>query len=241
MSVPVPSRGVRGIGTIVNVGLVAAGSLVGLGVGTRLPERTRATVLQAIGVVVLLIGVQEFMRTGNAMFPLASVVVGGLVGEGLRLEDRVESVGERLRRRVERAGGHHATFTEGFVTASLTFCVGPLTVLGSLQDGLGAGAQLLLVKSCLDGAVAVIYAATFGAGVLASALTVGVVQGVLTVIGAAAGHHLLDARMVAELTATGGVMIAGLGLRMLEIKPLRVASLLPGLVVAPVAVALFAR
>jgi uncharacterized membrane protein YqgA involved in biofilm formation len=232
---------VRGIGTVVNVALVLAGSVVGLAVGARLPERMRTTVLQAIGLVVLGLGVQEFVGTRNAMFPLASVVVGGLVGEALRLEDRLEALGEMLRRRVEKAGADHATFTEGFVTASLTFCVGPLTVVGSLQDGLGAGAQLLLVKSCLDGAVAVVYAATLGVGVAASVVTVAVVQGAITVLGVAAGHHLLDARMVTELTAAGGVMITGLGLRILEIKPMRVASLLPGLVIAPAAVAVFAR
>jgi uncharacterized protein len=233
--------GVRGLGTIVNVALVLAGSLVGLAAGSRLPERIRTTVLQAIALVVLALGVQEFVGTRNAMFPLVSVVLGGVIGEALRLEDRLTALGEMLRARVERVGGEQATFTEGFVTASLTFCVGPLTVLGSLQDGLGGGAQLLLVKSCLDGAVAVVYAATLGAGVAASAITVGVVQGAITVLGVAVGHHLLDARMVTELTAAGGVMIAGLGLRMLEIKPIRVASLLPGLVIAPVAVWLFAR
>jgi len=232
---------VRGLGTVVNVALVVAGSLAGLAAGARMPQRWRATVLQAIAVVVLLLGVQEFLRTRNAMFPLASVVLGGLLGEAAGIEERVESLGRALHRRVARAAGEQHRFTEGFVTASLTFCVGPLTVLGSIQDGIGAGAQLLFVKSCLDGAVAVVYAATFGVGVLASAATVGVVQGVLTAAGALAGTHLLDARMVAELTATGGVMIAGLGLRMLEIKPVRVASLLPGLVIAPVAVRLFAR
>ncbi len=233
--------GMRGLGTIVNVALVLAGSLVGLVAGSRLPERIRTTVLQAIALVVLALGVQEFVGTRNAMFPLVSVVLGGVIGEALRLEDRLTALGEMLRARVERVGGEQATFTEGFVTASLTFCVGPLTVLGSLQDGLGRGAQLLLVKSCLDGAVAVVYAATLGAGVAASAITVGVVQGAITLLGVAVGHHLLDARMVTELTAAGGVMIAGLGLRMLEIKPIRVASLLPGLVIAPVGVWLFAR
>jgi uncharacterized protein len=231
---------VRGLGTVVNVALVLLGAGAGLLVGARLPERVRRTMLEGIGLVVLGIGVQEFVGTRNAVFPLVSVVLGGVAGEVLRLEDRLERLAETVRRRVDRAG-RSASFTEGFVAASLTFCVGPLTVLGSLQDGLGGGAQLLLVKSCLDGLVAVVYAATLGVGVAASVVTVAGVQGALTAVGAVAGSSLLDHRMVTELTATGGVMIAGLGLRLLDLRRVRVASMLPGLVVAPVAVALFAR
>jgi hypothetical protein len=232
---------VRGVGTLVNVAAVIAGCVAGLLAGARLPERIRATILNGVGLLVLGIGLQEFLGTRNAVFPLVSVVLGGVVGEALRIEDRLQGVGERIRRRV---GGHRATtgtFAEAFSTASLTFCVGPLTILGSLQDGLGAGAQLLLVKAALDGLISIIYAATLGVGVMASALTVAVVQGALTGIGAFAGRDVLDARMVIELTATGGVMIAGLGLRLLHIKEIRVGSYLPGLVIAPIAVALFAR
>lgn len=231
----------RGVGTLVNVAAVVAGCVAGLLAGARLPERIRATILNGVGLLVLGIGLQEFLGTRNAVFPLVSVVLGGVVGEALRIEDRLQGVGERIRRRV---GGHRATtgtFAEAFSTASLTFCVGPLTILGSLQDGLGAGAQLLLVKAALDGLISIIYAATLGVGVMASALTVAIVQGALTGVGAFAGRDVLDARMVVELTATGGVMIAGLGLRLLHIKEIRVGSYLPGLVIAPIAVALFAR
>lgn len=231
----------RGVGTLVNVAAVIAGCVAGLLAGARLPERIRATILNGVGLLVLGIGLQEFLGTRNAVFPLVSVVLGGVVGEALRIEDRLQGIGERIRRRV---GGHRATtgtFAEAFSTASLTFCVGPLTILGSLQDGLGAGAQLLLVKAALDGLISIIYAATLGIGVMASALTVAIVQGALTGVGAFAGRDVLDARMVIELTATGGVMIAGLGLRLLHIKEIRVGSYLPGLVIAPIAVALFAR
>lgn len=231
----------RGLGTTVNVATVVVGSLVGLAVGSRLPERFRHTIADGVALLVLGIGLQEFLGTRNAVFPLVSIVAGGAIGEALRIEERIEAVGERMQKRLSGAGRQSATFTEGFTTASLTFCIGPLTVLGSLQDGLGAGAQLLLVKAALDGLISVIYAATLGVGVLASAVTVGVVQGTLTVLGAVAGHSLLDTRMVAELTATGGVMIAALGIRMLDIKAIRVGSFLPGLLIAPVAVALFAR
>jgi hypothetical protein len=207
-----------------------------------------------IGLITVAVGVQAFLSTRNAAFPLACIIGGGVIGEGLRIEDRLESLGEGMRRRFERPAADEPTvrpegerhrdppaFVSGFVTASLTFCVGPLTVLGSIQDGVGAGAQLLLVKAGLDGVVAAIYASTFGIGVAASVVTVIVVQGALTFAGAVAGHDLLSARMIAELTATGGVMVLGLGLRLLDLKPVRVGNYLPGLVLAPLAVALFAR
>lgn len=231
----------RGVGTLVNVAAVIAGCVAGLLAGARLPERIRATILNGVGLLVLGIGLQEFLGTRNAVFPLVSVVLGGVAGEALRIEDRLQGVGERIRRRVGGQRATTGTFAEAFSTASLTFCVGPLTILGSLQDGLGAGAQLLLVKAALDGLISIIYAATLGVGVMASALTVALVQGALTGVGAFAGRDVLDARMVIELTATGGVMIAGLGLRLLHIKEIRVGSYLPGLVIAPIAVALFAR
>jgi hypothetical protein len=197
-----------------------------------------------VGLVVLVLGVHEAASTRNLTFPLASVVIGGVIGEALRIEDRLESLGERLRRLAERGRRRldvtGSTFVEGYVTASLIFCVGPLTILGSIQDGLGRGAQDLFVKSALDGTVAVVLASTLGAGVAASAVTVLLVQGGLT-LGAAAADAVLTTRMIAEMTGTGGILILGIGLRLLDLKRIRVGSLLPALVVAPVAVGLFAR
>jgi uncharacterized protein len=234
----------RGLGTLVNVTTVLAGSTIGLVAGTRLPERIRDTALQGIGLVTLVLGVREAGATHNLTFPLGSVVAGGLIGEALRVEDRLEYLGARLRLLAER-GRHRlgmtgSTFVEGFVTASLIFCVGPLTIVGSIQDGLGKGAQDLFIKSALDGTVAVVLASTLGVGVAVSALTVLVVQGSLT-IGAAAADAVLTTRMIAEMTASGGILIVGIGLRLLELKRIRVGSLLPALLVAPIAVALFAR
>jgi uncharacterized membrane protein YqgA involved in biofilm formation len=230
---------VRGLGTVVNVLTVVAGTGVGVALGSRLPERTRTTVLYGIGLVVLAVGVESFLDTRNAVFPIVSVAVGGLIGDALRIEDRLAQLGESLRRRfAARSAG--STFVEGFVTASLTFCIGPLTILGAIADGVRGDAELLVVKSALDGIVAIAYAASMGIGVGFSALVVGVVQGVLTVAGAGLGDLLTD-RMVDELTATGGVMILGIGLRLLDIKRVPVASYLPGLVLAPVLVGLFAR
>jgi uncharacterized membrane protein YqgA involved in biofilm formation len=227
----------RGIGTVVNVGTVLAGTAGGMLVGARLPERIRTTVLQAVGLVVVVIGIDNAQVSRNIVFPLAALVIGGAVGEALSLEEALERFGEWVRRRVRTESSR---FVEGFVTASLIFCVGPLTILGSLQDGLGRGADAIFVKAALDGTVAVVLASTLGIGVGLSALTVLVVQGGIT-LGAGALDNVLTRRMVDELTATGGVMIIGLGIRLLDLRRIRVASLLPALLVAPVLVGIFAR
>jgi uncharacterized membrane protein YqgA involved in biofilm formation len=232
---------VRGLGTLVNVAAVIGGTGVGLLVGGRLPERVREAVLSGIGLLTLGVGVASFLETRNAVFPVVALVIGALIGEGLRLEERLEGVGETLRRRFERGGPGSSTFVEGFVTASLTFCIGALTVLGSLRDGIAGDTQLLVVKASLDGVISVVYAAAFGWGVAFSALTILVVQGLITAAGWALGEGLLTERMIAELSATGGVMILGIGVRLLDLKKVPVASYLPGLVVAPVLVGLFAR
>jgi uncharacterized protein len=231
-----------GLGTAVNVVTVVAGTVAGVGLGDRLPERVRTTVLQVVGLMTLVIGVREAAATRNVVFPLGALLVGAVIGEALGIEERLESLGERLRRRVERGDDDQSRFVEGFVAASLLFCIGPLTILGSIRDGLGGpdAAQLLLVKAALDGVVAVVFASTLGWGVGFSALPVLVVQGLLTATAGSADRLLTD-RMVTEMTATGGVMILGIGLRLLDVKAVRVASLLPALVLAPVAVALFAR
>jgi uncharacterized membrane protein YqgA involved in biofilm formation len=241
----------------VNVATVLAGTGAGLLAGPRLPERLRTTVLQAVGLAVVALGVANATETRNLAFPLAAMVAGGIVGELARIEDGLEGLGEWLRRRLgvgvaaddggdgdagEREGGERSgrRFVEGFVSASLLFCVGPLTILGSLSDGLGRGAEQLLVKSVLDGTVSVVLASTLGIGVGLSALSVLVVQGAITL---AAGQlaGVLDDRMIDELTATGGIIMLGIALRLLDIKPVRVGSFLPALVLCPLFVAAFAR
>jgi uncharacterized membrane protein YqgA involved in biofilm formation len=236
---------VRGVGTLVNIATVSLGTVAGVVVGARIPDRIRATALQVVGLTTLVIGMKEALGTRNVVFPLVALILGGAIGEVLRIEDRLEGVGESIRAKVEsnRAGGRPPTrFVEGFVAASVLFCVGPLTVLGSIRDGLGGSdhAQLLLVKSALDGLVAVVFASTLGWGVGFSVVTIAVVQGTLT-LGAGAADAVLTVRMVAEMTAAGGVMILGIGLRLLDLKQVPVASLLPALLLAPVLVALFGR
>jgi uncharacterized membrane protein YqgA involved in biofilm formation len=203
----------------------------------------RETVIAGIGLMTIGVGVSSFLATENAVFPVVSIVLGGIIGEALRIDDRLQRAGERLKVLAERrmTSVRESRFVEGYVTATLTFCVGALTIVGSLQDGISGDNQLLIVKASLDGIVAVVYTAVFGIGVGFSALSILVLQGLVTVLGVIVGDNLLDARMVAEMEATGGPMIVGVGLMLLELKRIRLASLLPGLAIAPILVAIFAR
>jgi uncharacterized membrane protein YqgA involved in biofilm formation len=244
-----------GIGTVVNVATVLVGATVGVLLGQRLRQGTRDVVTDALGLVTLLIAASSATAVGDpvltravgdsapTLIVLASLVVGGIIGSLLRIEERLEGAGgwlqDRLTRRGAGAGSDRARFIEGFVSSSLVFCVGPLTVLGSLNDGLGNGAEQLYLKSALDGFAAIAFAASLGWGVAASAIAVLVVQGALTGFGAALGTVVPDAE-VAALGATGGLMLVGVALRLLRIKQVRVGDLLPGLVVAPLLTALVA-
>ena len=233
----------RGIGTVVNVVTVLLGTMAGVVLGNRLPERLRTAVLQAVGLVTLVIGARDALGTRNIVFPLVALILGAAIGEALHIEDRLEALGGAIRRRFENDGeGDDSRFVEGFVAASLLFCVGPLTILGSIRDGLGGPdhAQLLLVKAALDGTVAIAFASTLGWGVGFSALTIVVVQGTLTLAAGAADRVLTD-RMIVEMSAAGGVMVIGIGLRLLDVRKVAVGSMLPALVLAPIGVALFAR
>jgi hypothetical protein len=243
---------VPGLGTLLNVLTVLIGGSVGALVGDRLPPRVRDVVTDGLGLVTLVIaGLNVVALTDSALTTplsrgapllvvLGSVVAGGVIGALLRLEARLEGLGAVLQRRLTRGetgGEARRRFVEGYVTASLVFCVGPLTVLGSLQDGMGDGIELLTLKAVLDGFAALAFAASLGWGVTASALTVLVVQGGLTVLGVLAGEVMSDAA-TAAMTATGGVLLLGVGLRLLRLRAVPVGDLLPALVIAPVAAAL---
>ena len=241
---------------------VLAGTGVGVLLHGRMPERVRSTVLDGIGLIVLGVGIASFLETDNAVFPVVAIVAGGVLGELLRVEDRLEGLGERLRRLVEGPASEPViasyverdpdelevdrhvptgrSFVDGFLIASLTFGIGAMMIVGSLQDGISGDSELLIVKATLDGIVSVPFAAVYGWGVGFSALSIAVLQGAITLLGATLGDSLLDDRMVAELEATGGVMILGIGLRLLDLKKVKVGSFLPALVIAPVLVAVFA-
>lgn len=236
-----------GFGTVTNVVTVIAGSGLGLVVGHRLSVRVRSTVTSALGLVTLLIAAEAAMAVSDGalsdavgtsapmLVVLGSLVIGGIVGSWVRLEDRLEGFGGWLQSRLTRGepGEGRQRFIEGFVISSLVFCIGPLTILGSIDEGLGNGADQLLLKSTLDGFAALAFAASFGIGVMASAISVAVIQGSLTLLGAALGSFLPEAHLVA-LTATGGLILIGVALRLLDLKSLPVADLLPALVIAPV-------
>lgn len=247
-----------GFGTLVNAMTVLLGTLVGTLVGHRLPERTRTVVTDGLGLVTLLIAGTSAAAVGDdvlsdavggaapMLIVLGSVLVGGIVGSLLRLEDRIEALGGVLQRaavrRVARSGGPADTaererFVQGFVISSLVFCVGPLTILGSINEGLGNGADQLLLKSALDGFASIAFAASFGWGVGASVVSLVAIQGGLTALGAGLGSFVPDPHLAA-LTATGGLLLVGVALRLLDLKQVRVADLLPALVVAPLLTAL---
>jgi uncharacterized protein len=244
-----------GIGTVVNIATVLLGAILGVLLGHRLSERTRALVTDALGLVTLLIAGLTVMDVRSSdlveavgpqapvLIVLGSLLLGAIIGSLLRVEDRLEALGGWLRDRMigqddSNRGpasdlGDRRRFVEGFVTASLLFCVGPLTILGSLSDGLGRGADQLFVKAALDGFAAIAFAASFGWGVAASALVVGVVQGSLTLVGVLAGD-VLPAAHVAALGATGGLVLVALALGLLQVRRIPVGDLLPALLVAPV-------
>lgn len=253
-----------GFGTLVNVATVLVGSSIGLLLGHRLPTRTRETVTDALGLVTLLIGALSAVKVTAAelaaavgssapvLIVLGALLVGGIAGSLVDIEARLDGFGGWLRRRLSRrlssgggsGRGHgdsasHARFIEGFVTASLVFCVGPLTILGSLSDGLGLGADQLLLKATLDGFASIAFAASLGVGVMASVVALVVIQGGLTLIGFLIGDFLPPAHLAA-ITATGGLLLLGVGLRLLRLKAVPVGNLLPALVIAPLLVQIVA-
>ncbi len=244
---------IPGVGTLVNVVAILVGSTIGVALGDRLPERTRSVVTDALGLVVLLVAALSAAAVldpelRNAVGPgapvlivLGSLLVGGIIGSLIGIEGRLESFGMWLRHRLVRdadaATGHR--FVEGFVTASLVFCVGPLAILGSLSDGLGNGIEQLALKSVLDGFASIAFAAALGWGVAASAIAIIAYQGAWTIAGILLGG-LLPAAEVASITATGGLLLVGVALRLLKVRDVPVADLLPALLLAPLLTALVA-
>jgi len=233
-------------GTLLNAVAVAIGATVGLLIGSRMPARIQQTLTDGLGLFTLAIALSLALRllmdqsapAGTDLIVLASILVGGGIGELLRLTERVDALGDWFQHRLAR-GGKPSRISEAFVTASLVFCVGPLTVLGSIQNGLTGDIQLLAVKSVLDGFASIAFAATLGAGVYLSILTILVIQGVLATLAYLFGANL-DPVAISAASAVGGVILLGVGFRLLEIKRVRVVSLLPALVLAPLAVWLVA-
>lgn len=222
-----------GLGTAINVVAVLLGGGVGTLVGARLPEGMRETAMRAIGIVTLLIGVSNFLGFDNPLVPLVSVIGGLVIGEALGIDEALKRFGDYLQKRFSKG---ESPVSRAFVTTSLVFCVGPLTVLGSLEDGLTGDYSLLALKSALDFIASLSFASVLGWGVLLSAGTVLVVQGALT-LSAGLLEGIVTGPMIEATTATGGILILGLGLVLLELRDVRVANMLPGLLLAPLLVA----
>jgi uncharacterized membrane protein YqgA involved in biofilm formation len=222
-----------GLGTAINVVAVLVGGGIGTLVGAKLPERMRETAMRAIGIVTLLIGVSNFLEFDNPLVPLLSVILGLVIGEFLGIDDALKRFGGYLQKRLSKG---ESPVSRAFVTTSLIFCVGPLTILGSLEDGFTRDYSLLALKSALDFVASLAFAAVLGWGVLLSAGTVLVVQGLLTLSARFLGEVVTEP-MILATTATGGVLILGLGLVLLELNEVRVANMLPALVIAPLLVA----
>lgn len=220
-------------GTLLNVATVLAGGSVGLALGRHIPERIRETVLKGLGLLTLVVGMQMALKTANVLIPMGSILLGGIAGELLGIQRRLDGLGHSLQARF--SGDDR--FSEGFVTASLVFCVGPMTVMGAIQDGLQGDYELLAIKSMLDGFAALAFSAALGVGVLFSVVTILFYQGGIT-LGAAHMEGLLTPPMVDEMTACGGLMVLGIGFVILDLMHPRVANFLPGLVIAPLAVKL---
>jgi len=228
----------RGLGTLINTLTVLAGGGLGLLIGDKIPDRVRVIIVQVIGLVTLAIGLRDVMNTDNMVFPLVGMVIGAIIGEFLKIEDRLALLGDLLRRKFAKNAGE-SKFVNGFVTATLLFCIGPLTILGAIEDASGKTPQLYIIKGTLDGFMMIIFSALYGVGALFSAVSVFVVQGTLTVFGASL-DSLLDDRMRLELFAAGGLAVMAIGINLLEIKKIRLGSLLPGLILTPILVWIFA-
>lgn len=229
----------RGLGTLINTATVVVGGGVGYFIGHRIPDNVRLIVMQVVGLATMIMGIQSAMDTHNIVFPLIGTVFGALIGELLRIEDRLETLGEWLKSKFARNDSDESTFVQGFVTATLLFCIGPLTILGAIEDASGKTPQLYIIKGTLDGFISIIFVAVYGIGAMFSAVSVFVVQGLLT-LGGTGIDSLLDDRMRTELFATGGFLVLAIGLNLLDIKRIKLGSLLPALVITPILVAIFA-
>lgn len=229
-------------GTFLNIATVIIGGMIGLIFGARIPDKLKSTVIAGMGLFTAAMGFQMFMKTENPLIVLGALLIGTLLGEWLRIEDGLHNLGKFLEARFSKEDDDGSNkFVRGFLTASLLFCVGPMTILGSIQDGLTGDYNLLAVKSVLDGFASIAFASTLGVGVMFSTIIILVYQGGISLL-ASQLNALVTTSMMNELTATGGVILTGLAISsLLEIKKIRVGNMLPGLLVAPVIVWVLSR
>ena len=250
-------RDMIGLGTLINIGTIVAGSTIGVAIGSKLPERTNRVVTDALGLITLVMGGLNLAALGDAelvaavgpaapfLIIVGALLIGSIIGSLVGIEARLETFGSFLHAKVAAKSGGAANsardrFIQGFVDASLIFAIGPLAILGAFSDGMGLGIDQLVLKSILDGFASIAFAASLGWGVAFAALPVGIWQGVLTLAAFALGS-VLPGASIATLTATGGVLLLGVGLRLLNLRAVSVADMLPALVVAPILTTVVAR
>ena len=231
-------------GTIINIIAVLAGGGLGLLFGSRLSDRLKRTVMAGLGLFTAVTGIKMFFETNNSLIVLGALLIGALLGEWWRIEDGLQNLGRWLEKRVaggkaqEHENAVESRFVRGFLTASLLFCVGPMAILGSIQDGLTGNYNTLAIKSVLDCFAALAFTSTLGIGVLFSVLVILVYQGGISLL-AAQLNSLVTPAMMTEMTAVGGVILLGIAISsLLELKPIRVGNFLPALIIAPLIVAI---
>ncbi|MEI7846889.1 MAG: DUF554 domain-containing protein [Chloroflexota bacterium] len=222
------------IGTIINVVAIILGSLLGIIFGTRLSENLKKTVIAGMGLFTTAVGFQMFLKTENALVVLGALIFGAILGEWWGVEDGLQGLGIWLEKKLSGSSdGSSSHFVRGFLTASVLYCTGPMAVLGSISDGLRGDYLTLSIKSVLDGFISVAFASTLGIGVAFAALPVFIYQGTISLL-AAQLNSIVNTSMMNEMTATGGVLLIGIGISsLLEIKRIRVGNFLPALVIAP--------
>jgi len=216
-------------GTLINMATVTTGTILGRVVGARLHQRFQDIIMQGLGLATLLLGILNGQQTRNALYVMGGILVGCLIGEALDIEGHLQRFGERMQGRFGKDGSR---FGEAFVTASLVFCIGPLTILGSLQNGLTGDNQSLVFKATLDGFASFAFSSVLGWGVILSVGTIAVFQGGLSLC-AGLLNSVVDKPMIAEMSAVGGLIIMAIGLRFLKVASLRIGNFLPSLIVAP--------
>ena len=225
-------------GTFINVAAILIGGTIGLIFGARIPERFKNTVIAGMGLFTAAMGLQMFLKSGNQLIVLGAIIIGAMLGEWIGIEDWLQALGETLEKRFssDTETGAGSKFVRGFMVSSLLFCIGPMAILGSIQDGLTGDYNLLAVKSTLDGFASIAFASTLGVGVMFSSLIILVYQGGISLLANQLNAIVTDP-MMAEMTATGGVILMGVAINnLLELKKIRVGNFLPALAVAPLIV-----
>lgn len=225
-------------GTLINAVSVVVGGIIGILIGSKLPEKLRETVISGLGLFTIGYGVFSFLKTSNPLIPLGGLVLGALIGEWWRIEDLLGRLGEKIRTKVNNwfTSSPDTHFVDGFVTSSLLFCIGPMAILGSIQDGLSGDSSMLIIKAVMDGFAAIAFASTLGLGVIFSALVLFIYQGSISILAGLLSTSFSEA-MINEMSSVGGLILIGLAISsLLEIKKIRVGSFLPALIMTPLIV-----